>query len=225
MANKPYIKVANDQISVAVPLSINDHNWVCSPLSEIPRLFLGFPLVGTDSFSFPGVINSFQFTPTEHRDGVPLARGTDPANLNNETVLADACFLLVELIKHAAESGWHNVYELAYIPEIRERDWLNVDWFRETLTDKLIEIVRQTEAVINECGLPRKPEEASLPLAEIDAKAPMLWDLLNAWKENGQNLPRRRESAGWCRAIKSWARLTGCCASTFNEGWDGPKLN
>ena len=50
------------ETSVTVPLESKDGSLVCQSVEKIPRLFLGFPLVGTEVFSFPAVINSFKFT-------------------------------------------------------------------------------------------------------------------------------------------------------------------
>ena len=74
----------------------------CLPIVDIPRLFLGFPLVGTENFSFPAVINSFQFTATEHRDGVFLWQAEDTANVanqENQAVIEEACGLLAQMLR------------------------------------------------------------------------------------------------------------------------------
>ena len=45
--------------SVAIPLKSDGDSAECLPIENIPRLFLGFPLVGTQGFSFPVLSNSF----------------------------------------------------------------------------------------------------------------------------------------------------------------------
>ena len=54
------------QTSVAFPLATDD-DTECLAVGYVPRLFLGFPLIGTEDFSFPAVINSFEF----HTDRKP----------------------------------------------------------------------------------------------------------------------------------------------------------
>ena len=195
------------------------------PITCIPRLFLGFPLIGTENFSFPAVINSFGFTPTENRDGVYLGRSEDEANRENEAIIEEAYGLLVKLVQFVAASGYRNVYELANVPAIREQKWLNKGWLQETLKDQFIGKVRQTPAVLNENGGTRAPEDATLPLAKTEIGVKALWDLLDKTEGFRDTLPRRNEAVGWWVALKSWAVVQdGEPMSLFGEAIDGVKL-
>ena len=78
--DRVYLLAKSAKASVAIPLEPIDNSRECLPVNNIPKLFLGFPLVGTENFSFPAVINSFEFTPTPNRDGIFLGQG------NNEEV-------------------------------------------------------------------------------------------------------------------------------------------
>ena len=133
----------------------------CLPVDNVPRLFKGFPLIGTENFSFPAVINSFGFTPTEDRDGVYLGQSDNDANIENQAVIEEAGELLVCILLFAAESGWQNIYELAKIPAISEQNWLNKDWIQSTLKGHLIENIRQNPAVLNEAGKDITPAESN----------------------------------------------------------------
>ena len=198
--HRVYVLTERAQTSITVPLEATDDNRTCLPLNDTPGLFLGFPLVGTENFSFPAVINSLEFTPTEDRDGVYLGQSKDKANLGNQQVIEQACELLIDLIRFAASSGWRNIYALANIPPVREQKWLNPDWLRKNLKERLI-------------------SEARLPLAETATDVESLWDLLDGWKEVRDTLPRRNEAAGWSHAIKSWDE-----PSLFPEVIDGQGL-
>ena len=206
--NKVYLMAENEKTAVATPLESMDDGQVYLSINSIPKLFLGFPIVGTEKFSFPAVINSFEFTPTEERDGVYIGRSDDNANHKNQAVIEGACELLVELLKFAASSGWHNIHLLTEVPAVQERTWLNTDWLRECLKEQLIEKIRKTPAVINENGVARTPEMARLPLAETDEGVKALWDLLGGWDGGSEVLPRRSEVVGWCSAIRSWADVS-----------------
>ena len=128
-----YLTGQGGRSSVAIPLEAVDDGHSCLHIGEVPRLFLGFPLIGTEHFSFPGVINSFRFTPTENRDGVFLWQADDPANLENQAVLKEACGLLAEILQFASSSGWSNLYHLADIPDIQTQSWLDGDKLRACL--------------------------------------------------------------------------------------------
>ena len=199
-------------------------DWVCLPSNSTPKLFLGFPLIGTEDFSFPAVINSFRLTPaTEERDSVALGLASDKTNHENEAVILGACKLLVNLIQFAASSGWGNVYALADIPPIAGQNRPTKDWLQKCLNKQLIERIRQIPAVLCELG-PIIPKESILPFAEKDVGVKALWDLLDGLEEFQQKLPRRNEAVGWCDAIKSWATVCDCQATSFDEAFDGCKL-
>ncbi len=221
-----YLLAKSERTSVAIPLEPMADCQRCLPVGNAPRLFKGFPLIGTENFSFPAVINSLSFSPTENRDGVYLGQSVNDANRENQAIIQEACELLVTLLRFAAESGWHNAHELANVPAIYEQNWLNSSWLRENIEDHLIEKIRQTPAVLNEAGAAISPKKSRLPFVETDmgVEIEALWDLLDGWRENSEVLPRRNESVGWCNAVKSWASVSGCEASLFSETRDGRKL-
>ena len=219
-----YLTGQGERSSVAIPLEAVDGGHSCLPIGAVPRLFLGFPLIGTEHFSFPGVINSFHFTPTENRDGVFLWQADDPANLENQAVLKEACGLLAEILQFASSSGWNNLYHLADIPDIQTQSWLDGDELRECLIELLMERIRITPAVVNESGEAIHPIDAELALADTEQGGLDLWDLLVVWQEEQDIWPRRKEAFGWCKTIKSWAKLANRETSSFDEVIDGSKL-
>ena len=225
--NKIYLlaEAEDEKTSVAVPLDNDQTQLSVDSVDDIPRLFLGFPLVGTEDFSFPSIINSFEFTPTEDRDGVYLGQGTDEANSKNQLIIEEACKLHIRLFSFTARSGWRNTFTLAEVPSIREQKWLKKSWLQETLKEQLIEQFRQTPSVVSEAGDAIPASESILPIAEKDEGVEALWDLLNGWIKFRDMLPRRDEAAGWSYAIRSWATIYGeDDPMSFYETMDGKKL-
>lgn len=215
----------NEKTSVAIPLEPVGNSQRCLPINDIPRLFLGFPLVGTEDFSFPAIINSFEFGPTEDRDGVFLGTGSDEVNDKNQSIIQEACELHIRLLSFAASSGWRNTFALAKVPRVRKQTWLNMDWLQNTLEEQLIEQFRQTPSVVREASGEIPASESILPMAKKDEGVEALWDLLNGWREFRDILPRRDEAVGWSYTISSWATIYGKDAiSLFDETMDGEKL-
>lgn len=101
---REYLVAQGEKSSVAIPVRSVADGRVVLPIVHTPRLFLGFPLVGTENFGFPAVINSFRFTPTENRDGVFLWQAEDApdaANQENQAVIEEACELLTQMLRLA----------------------------------------------------------------------------------------------------------------------------
>ena len=210
--------------SVAVPLKSDSNRMECLPIDEIPRLFLGFPLVGTEAFSFPAVINSFNFTALENRDGVPLGQSNNDANYTNQSVIHEACALLVKMLKFAGSKVWKHVHLLANLPPIQPQNGLNIGWLKEDIQPKLIEEIRQTPAVITQSSKPIEPNASLIPAVENDEGIESLWDLLNDWQGCDVKLPRRDEAVGWYKAIESWAKVLECDLSEITGAVSGEKM-
>lgn len=222
-----YLLAQEKKASVTVPLRLIGDRLECLSVENIPRLFVAFPLMGTESFSFPAVINGNRkfLKPNENRDGVDLGQGNQldsDTNRKNQAVIKEACALLTHLFQHAASNGWHHVYRWAEIPAIQEEN----EWLRECITKNFIESILQSRAILTESGKVIMPGDARLPLAENDENIRELWDLLNDLRGYQEKLPRRDEAIGWCKVIQSWARANECEVLNLpNVGViDGPKL-
>ncbi len=219
---KKYLLAEGDNASVAV---LNSDDSECLPIEAIPRLFLGFPLVGTRSFSFPAVINSFGFSATPDREGVWLAKDGDAATIENRNIIEEACKLLGDLVKYAALKKWKHVHQWVNVPPIENQSWLDANWLRDCIRDNLIEKMRQTLMVLNTDGNPIDPEQVKLPFAGSQTSIEDLWDLFKDIKGQRELLPKREEATGWCDAIKSWADVyQNEPISLFSEVSNGPKL-
>lgn len=73
--DKCWVALASEgDVSVAALLVAKDESLAIEVAPQVPRIFVAFPLYGTDDFAFPAVINSAAFKPAEERDGVFLGR-------------------------------------------------------------------------------------------------------------------------------------------------------
>ncbi len=92
--------------SIAIQIDKIDEQIFIKPFDKItPKLFLDFPLIGTEDFNFPVVINNPFLEPTEPRDGVFLTNETDEHIINNKSVIQDATSLYFILLVYAANSN------------------------------------------------------------------------------------------------------------------------
>ena len=213
----------NEKTSVAFPLAAHDTQQ-CLPVKHIPRLFLGFPLIGTEDFSFPAVINSFDFTPTENRDGVYIGRSNNEANVKNQDAVGSACELILDMLHFLASSGWRNTYHLANVPAIPQKSWLDQNWLRTCIESSLIGEIRRNHGVLNEAGDVISAEDVELPMAQTAEGVETLHGLLYGWRKRRDKMPSPNEAIGWADAVKSWARISECEFTAFDEVTDGRKL-
>lgn len=96
---------------------------------SMPKLFCDFPLVGSEDFPFPVIINSSNFNPTEPRDGVFLTDKDDHRIEENKEIVNTAVSLYYELLNYASENNWQNIYTLAKVSLPKERNWISSNWY------------------------------------------------------------------------------------------------
>ena len=197
---RKYLLAQGDKASVTV---LNSDNSECLSVETIPRIFLGFPLVGTKSFSFPAVINSFKFSATSDREGVWLAKDGDEATIENRNIIEEACVLLVDLVKYAVSKKWEHVHQWVKVPPIEDQKWFDTNWLRNCIRDNLVEKIRQTPVVLNVDNNAIAPKAARLPQLENGGEVEMLWDLLENVQGFHETLPRRDEATEWCNTLQS----------------------
>ncbi len=223
--NKYVLISDKKKTSVAVPLASNSNGSACQPVKKIPRLFKAVPLVGTESFSFPAVINSLDFKPSEDRDDVYIGLGNDEANTKNQSAIEKSCELLVHLLQYAASEGWYNVHQWTEVPTLQHPTEETREWIRTCVRENLIEEIRKNTIVLNEDENLIDPENVKFLSAGCESGVQTLWDLCESIKGQRKFLPKREEATGWCNAIRSWADVyQDEPMSLFSEVRDGVKL-
>ena len=220
------IQIVAESNGVAVVVPFERHGEKMDLISPrgAPKLLLGFPLIGTEDFSFPALLHSLRFWPTEERDGVYLGQGEDNANRENQAVVEHGCRLLLSITRLAATEGSGGIHSVAEVPSIRKQTWLNEEWLRTCLKTHLVDRMRTTRAVLTESGSAITPREARLPTSDSSEAIDDLWSLAHAVTALKERLPRRTEAQGWCNAARSWSEIYGCRKEELEETMTGRDL-
>ena len=218
-----YLTAEVEGAAIALRVVGNDDGTQRCVPEEGPRLYLGFPLVGTDRFSLPTAANSFMFGPTEPRDGIYLGQADDETNRVNQQLVRAALALHVKLIYFAAANGYANAAILATVPPVKEQSWQRTDWLRQAIQDELIAPLRETPSVVPVQGNALAPKNAVLPRADDTAQVLELRRLLHGMEHTTALLPSPEEAKSWSDAVASWESICGDTA-TFEEAWDGHRL-
>lgn len=219
-----YVVAELDRIAVAAPFTRQDDCVTLTPATGMSKLMLGFPLIGTETFSFPAVVNSLRFSPTEERDGVYLGRNDDQVNLENQAVLEQSCKLLLSIIRFAAETRWFGTHVLADLPPVHAQNWVDESWLRKCLRTHLIEPLRVTPSLLTESGTVIAPATCALLTANSSEALDQLWSIARHLTGMKDLLPRRADAPGWCSAAHSWANLSECLLGELDETKDGQDI-
>ncbi len=166
-----------------------------------PTLYRDFPLIGTERFHFPFILNSSSFYPKEERNGIFLNDEKSAQVSKNRDVLARAMNTAIEFGTWLVENGAKDLYVIAYsrLPEDDLKEGAK-QWYRDqqrAWRAKLLELplvecangttTRLKEAVIPKHGNARDAQEA-------------FWELHAALVGYGK-VPRKDLLHHWLRAI------------------------
>ncbi|HEU5378255.1 MAG TPA: hypothetical protein VFV38_22765 [Ktedonobacteraceae bacterium] len=164
-----------------------------------------FPVIGTEDFSFPVIINSPSFNPNEPRNGIYLTDKCDIKIDENKAIMADAIELYYILLEYASIHNWKNIYLLAKIPPIKEKEWISKKWIENSVVGpirkKLLTVpIVDTEnhgriSILNANNEPN----AWFPSSRNEELRNGIWDLANLWIPS--RLPRKADINVWYKII------------------------
>ena len=123
----------NTTIAVEIEQN-NDKTYLKGLSNELAKIFCDFPLIGTNDFTLPFIINNPNFNPTEPRDGVWLTdHNAEPKILENKDIFLNSVELYFELLNFAIENKWENLFLLANTETPTEKKWFSKSWFEENI--------------------------------------------------------------------------------------------
>lgn len=146
---KYYISVGIDETKIILPIQIVGNDYYLLPIEkEVPKVFLDFPMIGTEELNLPFVINSPFFEPTVERDGISLSESNDNDTQKNVAVFNEAFRLYNLFINYVEDkTEWKNLYNLADIRKPIKKDWINNSWYETTYIKPIREILLRKNIV------------------------------------------------------------------------------
>ena len=106
-----------ENVDLAIPVKIEGDTIVVEEYPpKIPKLFCDFPLIGTEEFCFPVVINSSGFNPNEPRNGIYLTDKEDKVVNENKKLMLQALNMYKKLLNYAVAEKWKHIYNIVSIP-------------------------------------------------------------------------------------------------------------
>ncbi|KQS45893.1 hypothetical protein ASG38_14870 [Flavobacterium sp. Leaf359] len=212
------VKLSDGFTSIAIPIEIISDRILIKPISSnVPKLFCDFPLIGSEDFPFPTIINNPNFNPTDPRDGVYLTetdKRDNPLITENKSIIDDAVKLYFKLLEFAISENWGNLHLLANVTTFRNSpDWFSDKWHENNVLNPIRNRLLKAKIVQTANG-----ELASIlssdntpfiwfPFASTKEIREEIWQLANKWFPN--RLPVKQHVELWNRLIwKECGKLT-----------------
>ncbi len=129
-----------NQTTIAVQVEVlGDHLYSIKEITnEIPILFCDFPLIGSESFPYPVVINSHLFNPTEPRDSILLNPENEQKTPLNKAIIEEATLLYGDLLNQVT-SDWQNVHLLGKLKsKAKLPENIDTNWYEEKIANQIV---------------------------------------------------------------------------------------
>jgi len=199
------LHATSEKVSVATQVEKIEKGYSVKSIADIPKIFCDFPLIGTEKFHFPLIVNSFYFHPQTERDGIWLKGNAENLEvMENQELFVNALALYKKLISHLEEREFFDLYNLieSRMPATNE-NYFDAAWYKEVIQKPLREYIVDAKIVELEenTSLKKSIKELDFPLKDysklIQAK---IWQCL--FDLYPDNVCKKEHLYSWCN--KSW---------------------
>ncbi len=194
-----FVFLRNQEIDLAVQIdSLESRKLIVNEKS--PNLFKDFPLVGTEDFYFPFILNGTKFNPTERRDNVFL-EGSEKKPLKNRDIFEYTINKSKAFINWILNNGFSNLSSLAIsrIPEQINGKSVK-DWFTKNIQSRYRSFLVEQPIVQTDSKL-LTINEAILPKVNgSDETNEVFWEIVSAFI-GVQKVCRKEDLKKWHKYI------------------------
>jgi hypothetical protein len=142
------LHLSNEKVAIATEVEKCERGYSVKDIKDLPKLFCDFPLIGTENFHFPVIINSFFFNPQTERDGIWLKGIDDAEVIENQKLLESAVDLYRDLLSRIAQEDFLNLFNIAetQTPSTDDR-YFDKEWYQESIQKPIREFIYDASIV------------------------------------------------------------------------------
>lgn len=197
--------LSNDKqtITIAVEVQVlgEKRYSIKETAKEIPILFCEFPLIGSESFPYPIVINSPLLNPTEPRDSIFLNDQNEQKTSQNKAILEEATLLYGDLLNQLS-SDWQNIHLLGKLKsEAKLSENIDKNWYEEKISNRIVNLLTDAPLVDTVDGHRISLKESLIPSYKLKADVDQFSELASSLHPN--RLPKPDHVLDWHDILKS----------------------
>jgi len=142
------LHLSNEKVAIATEVEKCERGYSVKDIKDLPKLFCDFPLIGTENFHFPVIINNFFFNPQTERDGIWLKGIDDAEVIENQKLLESAVDLYRDLLSRIAQEDFLNLFNIAetQTPSTDDR-YFDKEWYQEFIQKPIREFIYDASIV------------------------------------------------------------------------------
>jgi len=195
-----YLLKEEDNISVSLPI-LESNNQLLKIKENCPRIFCDFPLIGTENFSIPFVVQSKNYNPTEPRDAIYLSDKQEDEIINNVNLMRKSLKVFYDLVDWLISKKFKKLCFLFDIPQNYNNESVDPAWIKKNIISVL-------EDGLMHCNIVENSNEEFIPILDcFDTKNVFLPYSKNAeireglfdlyTKINSEQLPLKNDLEDW----------------------------
>ncbi|OHS96694.1 hypothetical protein TRFO_09859 [Tritrichomonas foetus] len=171
-----FIMNSKGRVNVVWPLNIVDNvkHIVRVPI-KLPKLFCSFPLIGSEQFMQPMIINCGGFYPNEPRNTIFLKNEKSHQVIANRNYLLEANKLFFELLDHSISNKFVDFYNL-FVGVPIDNPFISLKWIMDEVYRPRINTLVKEPIVKTQNGM-KAITSMFIPKAPTPELRRMLWEL------------------------------------------------
>jgi len=189
---------SNNNVTIAIGIEKQDESFkIKEKPKSTPVLYCEFPLIGSEEFNLPVVINSSYFNPTESRSAISLADKVLPEIEQNKQLIKSVIPNLLYLLDVFIRNNFEDLCFLAKVKLPKDRQFISDDWYKENIKSVLRNELLKLNIVDSFDG------KIALKISRIpyNSKEDTNIDFYNLTKEFKSNIPSTEEH------LKIWRKI------------------
>lgn len=134
--------LSDERVAIATEVEKCERGYSVKGIKGFPKLFCDFPLIGTENFHFPVILNSFFFNPQTERDGIWLKGIDDAEVIENQKLLESAVVLYRNLLSRVAQEDFFNLFNIVetQTPSTDDR-YFDKEWYQKSIQKPIREFI------------------------------------------------------------------------------------
>ena len=126
-----------------------DENKKILPVGEqMPKLFISFPLIGSENFPFPIVINCQDFQPNETRSNIALVENADSTDSKiNKEIINKSVGFFEEFLEKLIELNYQNFENFIKIAKYTKDSERSEGFVKRNIYQNLYSIIEKKEII------------------------------------------------------------------------------
>ncbi len=200
------LKSSKNDIDACIEVTLENKNYIFQPINKkLARLFCDFPLIGTENFSFPLVLNSRKFLPKTERDGLYL-QGDGDFSTQNKELIDQATVLYDELLNYVTQNNFKEFHIISKHDIPPKNDNFDQSWYKKNIQSKIRTALLTYPVVESENNNLVRIEDVYFPFADDEKIRMKIWD--KTFDLHPYSLPSKKHIENWYPIIKEW---DACC--------------